>query len=308
MHAPTHVEGEIPLLAAIVESKIFSRFILAVILLGAVLVGLETSPSVMAKYGETIHWGDQFIIWTFAVEAFLKIARYGRKPWRYFQDPWNVFDFTIVVVCFLPVDAQYVAVLRLARIMRVMRLMSALPQLQTLVGALVKSIPSMFYVGILLTLTFYVYAVMGVFMFGKNDPAHFHDLPTAMLTLFAIVTLEGWVDVLQIQFWGSNVVDYENFTGINPVPSAQPVVSVIYFVSFILFGTMIMLNLFIGVILNSMTEEQEDRQREAIENRREEGTLPSMADEIQLVEQQFSELQNALTNLRLRAETAVAKE
>ena len=173
----------------IVDSNLFQYFILGCILLAAVLVGCETYPYMQLHYGNTLEWLNVIVLWIFVVEAALKMSQYGTKFYKYFLDPWNLFDFTIVVVCFLPVNASYAAVLRLARIMRALRLMTAMPQLQLIVGALIKSIPSMGYVGILLALNFYVYAVMGVFLFRANDPFHFYDLQTAMLSLFRVVTL-----------------------------------------------------------------------------------------------------------------------
>lgn len=254
-------------LKRVVDSTVFQFFILAMIVAAAVLVGLETYPSVVERHGGLLHALNRIVLWIFVVEAAIKMAQHGRRFYRYFEDPWNMFDFTIVAVCFLPVQAQYAAVLRLARIMRAMRLMTALPRLQLIVAALIKSIPSMFYVGILLALHFYVYAVMGVYLFRGNDPIHFQDLPRAMLSLFRVVTLEDWTDVMYINMHGSDrypgpdLAAYEtsNSSGLAPEPHAMPGVAAAYFVSFVMFGTMIMLNLFIGVILASMEEAQQER-------------------------------------------------
>ena len=101
------------------------------------------------------------MLWIFVAEAVVKIARHGRRGYRYFADPWDLFDLAIVVACFLPVGGQYAAVLRLARVLRALRLISAVPRLQLLVGSLLKSIPSLAYVGLLLAVLFYIYAVVG---------------------------------------------------------------------------------------------------------------------------------------------------
>ena len=174
-------------LASLVESHGFQYGILGVIVLAAVLVGIETLPSVVAQYGALLHGLDELVLWIFAVEAALKILSGGGRWYRYFSDPWNVFDFLIVVICFMPIDSQYAAVLRLARVLRAMRLITAVPKLQLLVGSLLKSIPSLAYVGMLLGVLFYIYAVMGVFMFRGNDPVHFYDLSTSLLTLFLVL-------------------------------------------------------------------------------------------------------------------------
>lgn len=300
----------------IVDTNVFQMFILFVILVAAALVGIETyfpepSPGdgqAGESYAQTISWLNflnQLVLWIFVAEAAIKMLQYGTNFWRYFQDPWNVFDFSIVVVCFLPVNASYAAVLRLARIMRALRLMTALPQLQLIVGALIRSIPSMGYVGILLALNFYVYAVMGVFLFRENDPTHFCDLPRAMLTLFRVVTLEDWTDVMYINMYGSDsyggYTDLStNETGVARVSGAIPIVGAAYFVSFVMFGTMIMLNLFIGVIINSMDEARAERSHEEQLERRRLGIESSLEDDIDDLNLQIENLQDSLQKLRIR--------
>lgn len=287
----------------VVESKSFNGAILGVIILAALLVGLETYPSMMEQYGVLLHRLDTLVLWVFVLEAALKMAQHGKRFYRYFGDPWNVFDFSIVAVCFLPVHASYAAVLRLARILRSLRLMTALPKLQLLVSALLKSVPSMAYVGLLLFLMFYVYGVMGVFLFGGNDPLHFRDLQTAMLSLFRVVTLEDWTDIMYLQIYGSDTYAYDNISGIEAHPKATPVVGVVYFVSFVMLGTMIMLNLFIGVILKSMDDAQRERTvRQSIRQY-------TLADELEALERQAGEIVNAIAALRGRqALTAPARD
>lgn len=288
----------------VVNHPWFDWCILSVIMAAAVVVGMETYPHLDAKYGHILHTLDRIILWIFVVEAAMKITQFGRRPQEYFKNPWNVFDFTIVVVCFLPIGAQYAAVLRLARVARALRLISAIPRLQLLVGALLKSIPSMFYVGILLSLNFYVYAVLGVFLWRDNDPSHFHDLPTAMLTLFRIVTLEDWTDVLYINMYGSDQYPaYYNVTDLEIIPQASPYIAPLYFVSFVMLGTMIMLNLFIGVILNSMNEAQAEREKLALQQRRESGELESIDDDFAAIDHQIDDLRKQLRQLKARYAT-----
>ena len=110
-----------------------------------------------------------------------------------------MFDFLIVVICLLPVGGPFAAVLRLARALRLLRLVSALPKLQLLVGALLKSLSAMGYVSLLLALLFYIYAVAGIQLFGKTDPVHFGSFGTTFLTLFRLVTLDNWADILNLQ-------------------------------------------------------------------------------------------------------------
>ncbi|MEO1237907.1 MAG: ion transporter, partial [Planctomycetota bacterium] len=243
-------------LRAIVDHPWFSRAVLGLIVLAAVLVGLETYPDVVDRYGELLHTLDTVVIWLFALEAAMKMGAGGRRWYRYFRDPWNVFDFVIVVVCFLPVDAHYAQVLRLARVLRALRLISAVPKLQLLVGSLLRSLPSMAYVGLLLAIMFYVYAVLGVFLFRDNDPVHFRNLELSMLSLFRVVTLEDWTDIMYIQMYGSDNYPFsaEDRGRFEFSSTARPFVGAFYFVSFVALGTMVMLNLFIGVIIQSMDE------------------------------------------------------
>jgi voltage-gated sodium channel len=260
--------------ARIAHSPAFQHFITAVIVLAGVVVGIETSPSAVAAYGGLLHAIDRVILVIFVIEIAIKIAAEGARPWRYFRDPFNAFDFTIVAVTLLPVGGGYVTVLRLLRLLRVLRLVHALPRLQILVSALLKSIPSMAYVGVFLGLLFYVYGVAGVFLFGKNDPFHFGTLGSAMLSLFTVVTLEGWADLMYTQMHGCARLADEAAAALCKTPDPQPMVAPIFFVSFILFGTMIVLNLFIGVIMNSMqeaaveTERAEERKRRGADTER----------------------------------------
>ena len=267
----------------IVEAKLFHHFIVAVIVLAGVVAGLETSPAIMAQHGATLLALDKLILGIFIVEALLKMAAHGRQPWRYFADGWNVFDFLIVVLCLLPVGGPFAAVLRLARALRLLRLVSALPKLQLLVGALLKSLSAMGYVSLLLALLFYIYAVAGIHLFGAGDPKHFGSLGAALMSLFRIVTLDNWGDLY--------------FAQAAHVPAIKVV---IYFVTFIVFGTMIILNLFIGIIMNSMSEmhaeiEAQDRQRSVAET-----GAASVEDELRLLERQIETLKEHAVRVRHR--------
>jgi voltage-gated sodium channel len=285
-----------------VQSKLFQWLILGLIVVAAVLVGVETYPSMMAQYGPLLDVLNKIIIWAFVLEAVLKMAQYGKQFYRYFLDPWNVADFIITVVCLLPFDTSYAAVLRLARILRAMRLVTTVPRLQVLANSMLKSIPSMFYVGIMLTLTFYIYGVMGVHLFGANDPVHFRDLPNAMLTLFRVVTLEEWTSIMDIQRLGADVAELNNTTAITPVPLAQPIVGTFYFVSFVFLGTMVVLNLFIGIIVGSMSEAQEETQKQHLKEMAESGERPSLADDFMAIDERVADLAKQIQTLRLRLE------
>ncbi|MCE2884958.1 MAG: ion transporter [Planctomycetaceae bacterium] len=233
--------------ARVVGSGVFKGAVLGAILAGAVIVGLETVPSVHDAFGGALAAIDRVVLAIFVIEVVLKIAAEGRRPWRYFADPWNVFDFAVTAICLLPLHAQFAQVLRLGRVARSLRLVTALPRLQLIVGALLRSLPSFGWITLLLFTLLYAYSVMGVFLFGENDPERFGSLWSSMLTMFSVLTLEGWFDVMQDQMRGLPRAD-------GGEPDAQSIVSPLFFVSFILSGTMIFLNLLVGVIVNSMSE------------------------------------------------------
>lgn len=269
-----------------VHARWFHHGMLGIILLTAVVVGLETSSSITSRWGGVLHALDRIIVSIFVVELLMRLGAYGRRWWEFFYDPWNVFDFVVVAICLLPLQAQFAAVLRLVRVLRVLRLVTALPGLQILVTALLKSIPSMGYVGVLLGLHFYVYAVMGVFLFGSVDGEHFGTLGQALLTLFQVVTLEGWADIMRHQMSAPGAL-----TG--------PAGAILYFVSFILLGTMIILNLLIGVIMNAMQEAQEEKAQ--AEAARQGEAVLEQDSELASIEQELAELTRRLERVRVKA-------
>jgi voltage-gated sodium channel len=268
-------------LTSLVESKAFHYAIVAVIVVAGVVAGLETSPDIMARHGGLLLTLDKLILAVFCVEALLKMAAHGRRPWRYFADGWNVFDFLIIVICLLPVGGPFAAVLRLARALRLLRLVSVLPKLQLLVGALLKSLSAMGYVGLLLGLLFYIYAVAGIHLFGAHDPKHFGSMSEALLSLFRLVTLDNWSDLFAAQ--------------LAHVPGFKVAA---YFVTFIVFGTMIILNLFIGIIMNSMSEmHAEMAERDRLRHERETGSA-TLEDDLKALEGEMKALQTRLAGLR----------
>ncbi|MEI6175567.1 MAG: ion transporter [Verrucomicrobiota bacterium] len=263
----------------IVHAPWFQRFIIATILLAGVLAGIETDTATVAAHGFLLRTLDSMVLGIFIIEVVLKLAAHCPRPWDYFRDGWNVFDFIVVVLCLLPMDSQFAVVLRLGRALRLLRLVSALPKLQLLVGALIKSFSSMGYVGLLLGLMFYIYAITGVHLFGGHDKEHFGSLSKAFLTLFQTITLDDWKFL------------FSSAKGSSPAAAAA------YFVSFILLGTMIMLNLFIGTIMNSMSEmhAELDEQLRAKQDLTKNGGL---LNDITALDQQLSALKSQLRDLR----------
>lgn len=287
-------------LRKIADSVSFQRFITAVILLAGVLVGLQTYPDIVARYGGLIHALDMLILGVFVAEVVVRMGAHGSKPWRYFKDPWNVFDFGIVVACLLPLHSQFVVVLRLVRILRTVKLVRALPKLQIIIGALINSIPSMGYVSLLLFMLFYLYGVTATFIFGPNDPVHFGTLPISILSLFRVATLEGWTELMYIQMYGCAAYGYDGREALCTASMAMPVFSSLYFVSFVLFATMIVLNLFVAVMMNGMTEatQQSDDERRDLRDL----TEMALHEEMTQLGEQLAGIQDQLRRLQRLAE------
>ncbi len=216
--------------------------VLTLILANAVLLGLETYPAVSDRWGGTLHALDRLILWAFTVELAARLYAVGSVT-KYLRDPWNVFDAVVVGVCWMPAAGGYVSVVRLLRVLRVLRAMSVLPELRTIVGSLLKSLPGMAHIAILLVMVIYTYSVLGTFLFRATAPAHFGSLHRSALTMFETVTLEGWVDVM------------------NAVSTAHPWAWA-YFISFIFVGTFVVFNLFVGVIVSNIEKSHAEHPEE----------------------------------------------
>ena len=190
------------LCARIARSLGFQRLILGTIVLAIPLAGLETEPWIMDQGGGIIRVLDRGILGIFTLEAVIKMVAQGRRPWRYFQDPWNAFDFLILICLLLPFWGNFFVLLRVGRLLRILRVITAFPRLRLLISTLLQSLPSMGYILLILGLLFYVYGVAGTFLFGANDPVYFGSLGVSILSLFTVVTLEGWTTIMYIQIYG----------------------------------------------------------------------------------------------------------
>jgi voltage-gated sodium channel len=266
----------------IVSSGWFNWFFIGLIVLISMLMGLQTYPSVRAQYGAVFEVIDTVILFLFVVEQILRILAEGRKPWKYFADPWNLFDFIIILLCVLPLHSRFAAVLRLVRILRVLRLIKALKETRTIVNGLVKSLSSLGSVAVLLFIHFYIFAVIGVSYYQSAAPEHFGSLQKTFLTLFGIVTLEGWI----------NVMDAVRLC----VPGIGPI---LYFVFFIVIGTMIIMNLFIGVIVGGMSEaREEDEKARALSAKKDMMTITEELEilhrDMEMMHKRFGELKSRL--------------
>ncbi|WP_226664677.1 ion transporter [Microbulbifer aggregans] len=213
----------------------FNQIIIGLIMVNAVAVGLETSSWIVERFSDLLHGVNQLILVAFMAEALIKIAAHGNRPWRYFANGWNCFDFSIIVLSLIPAAGPMATLARLVRVLRVLRLVSAFPELRLLVDTLLRSLPSMFHISLLMGIIFYIYGVAGYFLFHEIDPTHWRSLPIALLSLFRIVTFEDWTDIM--------------YTAMEAMPYAW-----LYFISFVVMGAFVMINLFIGVVLNNLEE------------------------------------------------------
>ncbi len=230
---------------AFVEAKRFEHFIIAVIVINAIGLGFETSPTIMAQAGGVISQLDRLALGIFIVELALKLFAYG---WRFFKNGWNVFDLAIVSAALVPAGDQF-SVLRALRILRALRLVSVVPSMRKVIVGLFSAIPSIGTVIVMLLLLFYISAVMATKLFGEAFPEWFGDLGLSLYSLFQIMTLESW-----------------SMGIVRPVMEVYPYAWA-FFVPFILLTSFIVLNLFIGVIVNAMAEatgEEAHTEREEI--------------------------------------------
>ena len=220
----------------------FQHGVTAVILLNAAVIGLGTSQTLSIRYGALLQGANHLFLGIFVLEALIKMAAHHPRIHRYFADGWNLFDFIIIVVSLVPATGTLATIGRLARLMRVLRLISTLPELRLIVSTLMRSIPSMFNIIMLLSIIFYMYGVAGYHLFHDVDPVHWRNLGISLLSLFRIVTLEDWTDImyaaLEVHWWAW-----------------------IYFVSFVVVGTFVVINLFIAVVLNNLDEAKQERLR-----------------------------------------------
>lgn len=280
--------------ARIRDDHRFEVFIIGVIVVAGVLVGLETSIPLVEQHGKLLHAIDNLILAIFVLEVLIKLVAEWPRPQAYFKVGWNVFDFTIVAVCLIPGTGTWVTVVRLARILRAVRLVTQIPKLQVLVGALLKSLPSMGYVSLLLGLHFYVYAVMATFLFRGNDPGHFGSLGMSMLSLFRVVTLEDWTDVMYTAMYGSDVYAAQGPIPVGPDPHAFGMWGAFFFASFVIVGAMVMINLFVGVMVTSLSEAQAESLRAKLDIDEIEQHEALMEKTIENLEGQIAELKRLI--------------
>lgn len=228
------------MLRRLVDHPMTERLVIALIVVNAITLGLETSASVTAEWGGLLQVLDRLLLTVFVAELAARMV--VRGP-RFFADPWNVFDFVVVGIALLPATGS-LSVLRSLRILRVLRLITAVPSLRAVVSALVGALPGMGSIMMLLMLIFYVGAVMATKLFGETHEETFGSIGASMLSLFQVMTLDAWSDGLM-----------------RPMLEKHPH-AWLFFIPFVLVSAFIVLNLFIGVVVSALeTERDADRMR-----------------------------------------------
>ena len=222
-------------LAMILGSRRWEQFIIAVIVINAITLGLETEPTIMRAIGPVLMTLDALILTIFVVEIVLRLYAHGLK---FFRDPWSIFDFAIVSIALIPSSGPF-TVLRALRILRVLRLISVIPSLRKVIGGLVASLPGLASIFVLLLLVFYVFAVMATKLYGPSFPDWFGSIGASLYTLFQVMTLESW-----------------SMGIVRPVMEMHPE-AWMFFIPFIACTAFTVLNLFIGVIVSAMQEEHD---------------------------------------------------
>ncbi|SOD92025.1 ion transporter [Caenispirillum bisanense] len=224
-----------------VESVPVQRAIMVLIILNGVTLGLETSDAVVAAVGPALHLFDRLVLAVFTFEI---LAKLGYRRLGFFRDGWNVFDFIIVAIALVPASGP-LAVLRTLRILRVLRLISVVPQMRRVVTALVSAIPGLFSVCAIIALCFYVGAVLATKLFGNSFPDWFGTIGASLYTLFQVMTLESW-----------------SMGIVRPVMEVYPY-AWMFFVPFIVTMTFAILNLFIGIVVDAMSQVAQAEREEA---------------------------------------------
>ncbi|MCD0446113.1 ion transporter [Glycomyces sp. A-F 0318] len=215
----------------------FQILSISVIVLNGAVLGAMTFGGALDAMGEVLHWVDHVCLAFFAMEVVVGIVSFGRRPWRYFGDGWNVFDFVIVVASFLPGLRENVTILRMLRLARIVRIFRSMPSLRIILVAAGKALPKSAGVFGLTGLVMYLWAMIGWIAFSKSDPDHFDSVGKALLNLFQLVAFDDM----------GNVIRESMAVNMWTLP---------YYVVFILFGAFILVNLMIGVVLASMEEAQ----------------------------------------------------
>ena len=231
-------EYRVKWLARIVYSDKFELFIAFIILVNAISLALLTMPNVEPQVRDTLTQLDVYALYVYAGELMIRILSYGKRPWEFFRQGWNIFDFVIVVLSF-GLFGGHTIILRLLRIFRLVRIFRFLPEVRVLTASVVKSLPPLLSVGVLIFLTLFIYGMAGVYLFGEKLPESWGSITHALTSLFILLTLENFPVYLN--------------EAVEVSPWALP-----FYLSYIFIVVFTVLNVLIGIVLNAMDEAREE--------------------------------------------------
>jgi voltage-gated sodium channel len=264
-------------LARIVYSSQFELVIAFIILVNAVSLALLTMPNIEPAVKDTLTQLDVFALYVYLAELTIRIISYGKKPWEFFRQGWNIFDFLIVILSFGIFSGQTI-ILRLLRIFRLIRIFRFLPEVRVLTSSVVKSLPPLMSVGVLIFLALFIYGMAGVYLFGDKLPESWGNITLALTSLFILLTLENFPNYLN--------------EAVEVSPWALP-----FYLSYIFIVVFTVLNVLIGIVLNAMDEAREENR----ERKRQIQQLDQIVHEVdditadgQVTEDEIERLRNKL--------------
>ncbi|MBX9587504.1 MAG: ion transporter [Gammaproteobacteria bacterium] len=222
-------------LIKIVKSNTWTYFITILIIINTIILGMETYPSLMSSYGSLLGFLDQLILYIFIIELMIRLIAHGVN---FFKDPWSLFDLFVVSIALIPSQGAFSA-LRAARALRILRLISIFPKLRGVIEGLVMAIPGIGAIAAVMGIIICVFGLMASKLYGTEFPQWFGNFHTSIFSLFQIMTLEGWPEIVR--------------TVMQDKPYAW-----LFFISYILIGTFSVLNLFIAVIVEAMQRSSSD--------------------------------------------------
>lgn len=253
-----------------IEHKYTNNFILFIILINSILLGFMTDVTLMNKYGSFMQLICDICVYIYTIELIIKLIVYNKN---FFKDGWNNFDFLIVITSWIPTGGIFASfrVFRILRTLRALRLITQFEKLRIIVQAIIISIPNVAWASLLLIIIFYIFAIIGTTLFAVSFPAWFGSIGKSMFSLFQIMTLESW-----------------------SMGIARPVMDVypyawLFFVPFILISSFIVMNVIIGIVVNAISEINNDLRQQKKKKYLEENQI--------LIEEEFEKLKNQLNTI-----------
>lgn len=259
---------------SIVDARWFNPFIVGVIALNAVVIGLETYPAVNDRYGDGLTLANEIFLGIFIVEILLRFGAFATHPADFFKSGWHIFDIVVIGAVFIPGVSSNAQLLRLVRLLRVVRVVSVLPDLRVIISGLARSVLPIASLFLLIIFVLYVFGIIGWMLYGALLPEQWGDIGTAMITLFQVLTLEGWNTV---------AADAVNATSNW---------SWLFFIVFVLLAVFIFFNMLIGIMVNSLEEARSrHRSQQDAEDRL------TLSDAEQETERKIAAMRKALDDL-----------